>query len=85
MHVVSRFVGRLIFGELVSNFRNILKKKEKNKFSYLIGVDVDTLNVINKGDFVLYQGPYMFSDCYAKLNMLLPSSNYLETDMMYII
>jgi hypothetical protein len=85
LHVVSRFIGRLTFGELIPNFRNLLKKKQKNKFSYLIGVDVDTLNIRNKADFVLYQGPYMFSDCYTKLNILLPSSNYIETEAMYLI
>lgn len=88
INVISRFIGRSNYADIIPfiNRGNIYKKKaKKNKFNYMIGVDLDSkINLINNMDFSVYQGSFIFENIENKINLLLPSSIYIENKATYL-
>lgn len=86
INVVSRFVGRINLANVIPSFLNYNSLNlKKNKFNYLIGVDLSNFNFNKLNNFIVYQGSIFFDNNYENLNMLLPSSNHLEIKNFYII
>jgi hypothetical protein len=82
INFLQRNLGRINYLELYVNKLNIYKlKKNNNNFNYLIGLDNYNLNTKN---YNIFQGFFYISNLFKQINLILPTSIYIEQSSSYI-
>jgi hypothetical protein len=88
LNIVNRHLGRLSFYE--SNLYFNIKKESKflnknlDSFNYLLGLDYLPLEIKNKNNINIYQGFFFISKIFEYINLVLPSTIYIEESSIYI-
>jgi hypothetical protein len=88
LNILNRHLGRLSFYESnlyynIKNKSNFYTKK-LDSFNYLLGLDYIPLEIKNKNNINIYQGFFYISKIFEYINLVLPSTIYIEESSIYI-
>ena len=82
INFLQRNVGRINYLEIYVNTLNIYKKKKNNFYmNYLIGID--NYNLYKK-NYNIFQGFFYISNLFKQINLIFPTSIYVEQATSYI-
>lgn len=86
INFLQRNLGRINFQEFSLNKSLNIKNRITNKLSkfvYIIGADCNNLN-LKQTNYNIYQGFFYISNYFHKINLILPTSIYVEQNSSYI-
>lgn len=89
LNVIFRHLGRISFYEsnLFYNINNKSKfyKNKMNSFNYFLGLDnLNFIEKFNKLNINIYQGFFYISKIFEFINLVLPSTIYIEESSLYL-
>lgn len=83
INILQKNIGKLSYLENYLNNNNIIKKKKNfyQSFNYLIGLDNIKLHSAN---YNIFQGFFYISNLFKEINLILPTSIYIEQAISYL-
>jgi len=87
LNVVNRHIGRISLNEVgvVSNIKAKAKKLNNiNSFNFILGLDKFNIFEKKNKDFNIYQGSFYISNFFDIINLILPTSVYVEHLSLFI-
>jgi hypothetical protein len=89
INIIQRYLGRISYSEIyLQSFLNkkLIKFNEKySDFNYLIGIDNNPIKKKNLyKNFCIFQGFFYISNLFKEINLILPTSIYVEQISSYI-
>ena len=87
LNVINRHIGRISLNEAgaVSNIKAKAKKLNNfNSFNFILGLDKFNIFEKKNKDFNVYQGSFYISNFFDMINLILPTSVYVEHLSLFI-